>query len=135
VASRIDLICFDKTGTLTEEGLDVNTVLPSNTQNGVASFGFQCRTSEEMVEVEAFPSLIELMATCHSIQFVNGELVGDPLDLKMFEFTRWKLEEAVETSDGLAPTVVSPPPSTAPSPTSKSFNDASSLFLSFVACP
>ena len=133
VASRIDLICFDKTGTLTEEGLDVKAVLPAGPLNGNVSFGPQCQTSEEMIEVEAFPSLIELMATCHSIQFVNDELIGDPLDLKMFEFTRWKLEEAVETSDGLAPTVVSPSFSDAPSPTSKSFDVAVIRCFDFVS--
>ena len=33
------------------------------------------------------------MATCHSLRSVDGELVGDPLDLKMFEFTGWSFEE------------------------------------------
>ena len=124
VASRIDLICFDKTGTLTEEGLDVKAVLPADSLLGAPGFKAQSKVVEEMIEVEAFPSLIELMSTCHAIQCVNGELIGDPLDLKMFEFTKWKLEEAVETSEGLAPTVVMPPPSTARFPTSKSFDIA-----------
>lgn len=34
------------------------------------------------------------MATCHSLHQVEGELVGDPLDLKMFEFTGWSFEES-----------------------------------------
>jgi len=33
------------------------------------------------------------MATCHSLRKIDGELVGDPLDLKMFEFTNWTYEE------------------------------------------
>jgi cation-transporting ATPase 13A3/4/5 len=33
------------------------------------------------------------MATCHSLRSVDDELVGDPLDLKMFEFTNWSFEE------------------------------------------
>lgn len=33
------------------------------------------------------------MASCHSLRNVDGELVGDPLDLKMFEFTNWSFEE------------------------------------------
>jgi magnesium-transporting ATPase (P-type) len=36
---------------------------------------------------------LESLATCHSIAYVNNELVGDPLDVKMFECTRWILEE------------------------------------------
>lgn len=34
------------------------------------------------------------MATCHSLHKVEGELVGDPLDVKMFEFTGWSFEES-----------------------------------------
>lgn len=33
------------------------------------------------------------MATCHSLRVVDGELVGDPLDVKMFQFTDWSFEE------------------------------------------
>jgi len=33
------------------------------------------------------------MATCHSLRLVDDELIGDPLDLKMFEFTNWIFEE------------------------------------------
>jgi magnesium-transporting ATPase (P-type) len=35
------------------------------------------------------PLLLHALATCHSIQCVDGELIGDPMDLKMFEFTGW----------------------------------------------
>jgi len=38
------------------------------------------------------------MATCHSLKLVDGKLIGDPLDLKMFEFTKWLLEESVQNS-------------------------------------
>ena len=34
------------------------------------------------------------MTTCHSLRVVSGELVGDPLDIKMFEFTGWLYEES-----------------------------------------
>ena len=33
------------------------------------------------------------MATCHSLRVVDGQLIGDPLDVKMFEFTGWSFEE------------------------------------------
>lgn len=36
---------------------------------------------------------LQTMATCHSLRNVNGKLVGDPLDVKMFEFTGWSFEE------------------------------------------
>ena len=36
---------------------------------------------------------LESLASCHSITYVNNELIGDPLDVKMFEATKWILEE------------------------------------------
>ena len=36
------------------------------------------------------------MSACHSITYVNGELIGDPLDVKMFQSTKWDLDEDVE---------------------------------------
>lgn len=33
------------------------------------------------------------MASCHSITYVNNELIGDPLEIKMFESTEWELDE------------------------------------------
>lgn len=32
---------------------------------------------------------IAAMATCHSLTLIDGELTGDPLDIKMFEATQW----------------------------------------------
>lgn len=31
----------------------------------------------------------EVMASCHSITTVDNELVGDPLEIKMFDSTDW----------------------------------------------
>ncbi len=39
------------------------------------------------------------MATCHSLRVVDDELLGDPLDVKMFEFTGWSFEEFVQKSN------------------------------------
>lgn len=33
------------------------------------------------------------MVTCHSITVMNGKMMGDPLDLKMFDSTGWQLED------------------------------------------
>jgi len=34
------------------------------------------------------------MTTCHSLKLVSDEIIGDPLDAKMFEFTGWTFEES-----------------------------------------
>jgi len=39
------------------------------------------------------PSFVELLATCHSVKEVRGKLLGDPVDLRMREFTGWTFEE------------------------------------------
>jgi hypothetical protein len=58
------------------------------------------------------------MATCHSLRVIDGELLGDPLDIKMFEFTGWTFEEGGnaqvdhQTSmkgDTIIPSVARPP--------------------------
>mmetsp|Transcript_7242 Transcript_7242/g.6516 ORF Transcript_7242/g.6516 Transcript_7242/m.6516 type:complete len:170 (+) Transcript_7242:1243-1752(+) len=37
--------------------------------------------------------ILELIATCHNIQYVNNQLVGHPLDLYPFEEIGWTLNE------------------------------------------
>lgn len=61
-------------------------------------------------------AIIHTMATCHSLREVDGELIGDPLDLKMFQFTGWfykegnhKSGEPGEGQDSISPSVARPP--------------------------
>ncbi|CAK7267935.1 hypothetical protein SEPCBS119000_002800 [Sporothrix epigloea] len=134
VGGKLDMMCFDKTGTLTEEGLDILGVRVVD------------RAANRFGEVITKPSLLVpsrkvqratghaatgsyddarraalfTMATCHSLRSVDNELVGDPLDLKMFEFTNWTFDEGNQNvagnqddgdnQGGLAPAVARPPP-------------------------
>ncbi|XP_049846104.1 polyamine-transporting ATPase 13A3-like isoform X2 [Schistocerca gregaria] len=105
VCGKMKVICFDKTGTLTEDGLDMWGVLPSND----AKFEV-----EPVLDIKKLPykcHLVTAMATCHSLTHLEGNLVGDPLDVSMFEAINWELEEpASDTArfDNLAPAVVKP---------------------------
>jgi cation-transporting ATPase 13A3/4/5 len=45
-----------------------------------------------------YPLIVCAMACCHSIKVVSGELIGDPLDLKMFEFINWNIDEDTKES-------------------------------------
>jgi hypothetical protein len=38
-------------------------------------------------------AILYTMTTCHSLKLVSDEIIGDPLDAKMFEFTGWTFEE------------------------------------------
>ncbi|KAF9206414.1 hypothetical protein BGZ49_002505 [Haplosporangium sp. Z 27] len=96
IGGKINCMCFDKTGTLTEDGLDVLGIQCADSITN--KFGEMLSSVEEMqtapksMQDKATPMLFA-MTTCHSVKSVNGELIGDPLDLKMFDFTHWILEE------------------------------------------
>ncbi|XP_075167305.1 polyamine-transporting ATPase anne boleyn isoform X2 [Haematobia irritans] len=107
VAGSIDCCCFDKTGTLTEDGLDMWGVVPKS-----ATSQFQIPIKQ--IERLPFDHFLFGMVTCHSITIMNNKMMGDPLDLKMFESTGWILEDAQGVPDNqkyglLHPTVVRPP--------------------------
>ncbi|KAJ3209585.1 hypothetical protein HDU67_006068 [Dinochytrium kinnereticum] len=40
-----------------------------------------------------YPMIVCAMAVCHSIKVIDSGLIGDPMDIRMFEFTGWDLEE------------------------------------------
>ncbi|CAH8512025.1 unnamed protein product [Schistosoma rodhaini] len=71
--------------------------------------------------------LMECLATCHSLTLIEGVLAGDPLDLKMFQSTKWELiEEAADHCkfEMAVPTIVRPPSKTSlKEKTPEKFND------------
>ncbi|XP_043926231.1 polyamine-transporting ATPase 13A3 [Protopterus annectens] len=107
ICGQLNLVCFDKTGTLTEDGLDLWGV---HIADGTS---FLLPTDNVCTESLVKSQFVACMATCHSLTKIEGELSGDPLDLKMFEATGWILEEATEEETTLhnqmMPTVVRPP--------------------------
>uniref|UniRef100_A0A3Q0S6Q6 Polyamine-transporting ATPase 13A3 n=1 Tax=Amphilophus citrinellus TaxID=61819 RepID=A0A3Q0S6Q6_AMPCI len=107
ICGQINLVCFDKTGTLTEDGLDLWGV--QRVENGSFHLSEKNAYKENLVKSQ----FVACMATCHSLTKIEGQLSGDPLDLKMFEATGWILEEATEEETSLhnriMPTVVRPP--------------------------
>jgi magnesium-transporting ATPase (P-type) len=85
------IYCLEQTGTLTEEGLDLWGAVPSN-------FGYMSIADGPSVQIPktgrfeapvrqscnltSGPLLIG-MSACHSLTLIDGELIGDPLDLKV----------------------------------------------------
>ena len=51
------------------------------------------------VDFEVHKSILYTMATCHSLRTVDKELLGDPLDVKMFEFSGWSFEELAQNEN------------------------------------
>uniref|UniRef100_A0A3B4U992 Polyamine-transporting ATPase 13A3 n=1 Tax=Seriola dumerili TaxID=41447 RepID=A0A3B4U992_SERDU len=107
MCGQLNLVCFDKTGTLTEDGLDLWGI--QRAEDG----SFSPPESDAAKESLVNSAFVACMATCHSLTKIEGELSGDPLDLKMFSATGWILEEPTEEETALhnpiMPTVVRPP--------------------------
>ncbi|GLB37530.1 putative P5-type ATPase cation transporter [Lyophyllum shimeji] len=99
VAGKINVCCFDKTGTLTEDGLDILGVrAPERNAN---QFGELVENVHDLPMGTGKATLLHALATCHSLKMVDGEIIGDPLDVKMFEFTGWTLEEGKVSGIGV----------------------------------
>ncbi|KAF2999283.1 hypothetical protein E8E13_004058 [Curvularia kusanoi] len=126
VGGKLDVVCFDKTGTLTEEGLDVLGVRvverPRNRFSEILADPYDILPAshhdrDPTVEYVAHKTILYTMATCHSLRKIDDELVGDPLDVKMFDFTGWNYEEGEGSGNNdddpeqkLSPSVARPPP-------------------------
>ena len=118
VAGTADCVCFDKTGTITEDGLDMWGVVPtraglaplqgySSTVGAAAGGGAGLGWGAVVQGAEGLGERSQLllgMATCHELNMVEGEVLGDPLDDRMFAWTGWDLEvegEEVTQADRL----------------------------------
>lgn len=94
-AGATKTVCFDKTGTLTE--LDIK------------SFGYMIREGKNFesfggnLEVfegfELFPELLKTLSLCHSLEIIDEKILGDPLEISMFEGTESKLSSCVHPYD------------------------------------
>lgn len=134
LAGRVNMICFDKTGTLTEDHLDIFGYRGVKFQDNVFKFDDFVenldRLKKENLDYyrekvlnkdskhwkiekhkEIHSYLIENLATCHSLTKVKDKLMGDPIDIRMFESTGWILNENLENEynyDSLVSTFVRP---------------------------
>lgn len=80
---------------MTEEGLDVLGARCIERSGDV--FGELTTNAHDLPppsdSKDGKANFLQALATCHSLKVVNGEILGDPLDVKMFEFTGWTIEE------------------------------------------
>ncbi|ORX63639.1 HAD-like protein [Linderina pennispora] len=75
MAGKVQIFCFDKTGTLTKEGLEF--------------YGGQCVDGNAFQGFEnALPNTSILfqqaVASCHAVTDLNGQLIGNPVDIEQF---------------------------------------------------
>jgi cation-transporting ATPase 13A2 len=98
VAGKINVCCFDKTGTLTEDGLDILGIRGLDRDG--ERFGELIDDVYDLPQSLGKANFHQALATCHSLKMVDGEPIGDPLDVKMFTFTKWTLEEGMNAGMG-----------------------------------
>ena len=109
---RVDIVLFDKTGTLTEETLDISGVLPISYVGRSFCFGQlninldsfkETYVKQDKIyhnkENELTSLIIECFACCHSLNKVNHQILGDIIDLKIFEMTGFVLNECSKGND------------------------------------
>ncbi|XBW38619.1 hypothetical protein QEN19_004208 [Hanseniaspora menglaensis] len=91
-AGGVSVWVFDKTGTLTGDGLVVKGIIENNEH--LNEDDSQITTKFQNLKIKM---LRYSLACCHSSTLVAQEtgniLVGDPLDLEMFKFTKSKFSE------------------------------------------
>ena len=63
-------------------------------------FEFEGAPAPQFMDIVADPttlpldsSIVHCMACCHSLIHLNGELTGNPLDVKLFEAIEWDMKE------------------------------------------
>ena len=88
-AGKVDICCFDKTGTLTTDSINAAGIAmpPTSARMTLASEEME---EYSMVPVsEASTDAAFVLAACHSLVYVDSELIGDPLELAALEAVQW----------------------------------------------
>ena len=134
-AGKVNILCFDKTGTLTEDHLDIygyrsvkmkknsqdfqfNPFIKDAYENSSQAYNYyKQRRGREKQHKNKNQDLnlffVECLATCHCATYVNDKIIGDPVDVKMFESSGWTLhensaEQEEKTSHNMISTFVRP---------------------------
>jgi cation-transporting ATPase 13A2 len=118
LAGRVNMICFDKTGTLTEDHLDIYGFRPVKLSQGLFAFDAFRESLDRLCDEsynhyknkmkkgghldkskEVKSLFVECLTSCHSITEVDGKLIGDPIDVRMFNATGWTLNENLDNQE------------------------------------
>ena len=128
-AGSVNILVFDKTGTLTEDHLDisgyVSVKLNEKNQFEFLPFTSNAKATCDIIldhfkkklknnnsyknkNKDILQYYTECLACCHCLTYVRDNLVGDPIDVKMFEALDWIMKEndAVEGQQNLDPLVL-----------------------------
>ncbi|XP_053993306.1 polyamine-transporting ATPase 13A3-like [Hylaeus volcanicus] len=99
IAGQVNTVVFDKTGTLTVLGLQLEGVSYSRLLDQQI-FDTPCAPdknkhflfSSMIDDVYQIPDiLLKAMGTCHTVVVVNDELLGDPMEVQMLQFSMFSI--------------------------------------------
>ena len=116
-AGVVNVLVFDKTGTLTEDHLDIKGFVSARI-NDEKKFEFNNFTENiadaSNMTIEHFKNkdenyknrskdllqyYVECLACCHCLTYVKDKLIGDPIDVRMFESVDWIMKENSNTGN------------------------------------
>ena len=85
-AGYISIACFDKTGTLTDESIVFQGTRLFDNALPVSSSESTPSSDKDLHHISK-----EIMACCHSLSLVEGKVVGDPLEVELFQTSKWSI--------------------------------------------
>jgi len=98
IAGKVKVFCFDKTGTLTQDGLSFKGFQPSS-KGGDASSSTLGPLETTLASLSPAG---KAAATCHSLAFFDGRLLGSAVEAAMFQATEWTLTSG-DPDEAVAP--------------------------------
>ncbi|KAJ2345408.1 hypothetical protein GGH91_002541, partial [Coemansia sp. RSA 2671] len=94
IAGKVQIFCFDKTGTLTKEGLEFHGAQVIDPASGT----FAAFTGDLAATNAAFR---QAMASCHTVTDLNGQLIGNPVDIEQFRASKATVDPAPKYIDAV----------------------------------
>ncbi|KAJ2310112.1 hypothetical protein IWW54_003368 [Coemansia sp. RSA 2705] len=83
-AAKVRVFLFDKTGTLTKEGLEYY---------GVQQIAAGQIAGEQQQDMQQLPAHLQIgFAACHAVADLDGQLIGNPVDVEQFRQTGWRIQ-------------------------------------------
>ena len=108
----VKTVVFDKTGTLTDDCLKVmghRSVIKKK-----KALKYSCLNDDVMHHGSSEEDFIHnehmkyAMATCQSTKYIGDKLIGNPHDIKIFEYIGWTQKDKMNDDNGYAFTIVKP---------------------------
>lgn len=99
---RVREIFFDKTGTLTDKNVKIHSFCLSKD----AELEPEKKSITEFLSFKFFRQFVETLGLCHSLSYINDEIVGDPAEKEMFIESGFKIISKDSEEDELPRTML-----------------------------